>query len=952
MPIPQLSPSKKTTPKKESQKKRKVKKRRRFLRWTLKIAIVLCFLSFLGLGSVFAWYSKDLPNPEKIRERDVAESTRIYDRTGTILLYEIHGEQRRTIVPLKDIPKHMINATIITEDRGFYSHKGLDFKGIARATLTNLLRGDLKGQGGSTITQQFIKNAILTNEKKLNRKIKEAILAFQIERKFSKDEILQLYFNEIPYGSNVYGIEAASNFYFGKRAKDLSLAEAAILAALPQRPTYYSPYGTNTEELFSRQQYILDQMTQENVITQEAAETAKSEKLTFKSRIENIRAPHFVFYVRTVLEEKFRENIVEQGGLRVITTLDINKQIAAEEAIRLNMEKVEQYGGSNAALTALDTRTGQILAMVGSRNYFDTEHDGNVNVTLANRQPASSIKPLIYASAFAKGYTPRTMIFDLARDFPTETGKYHPRNYDLREHGPVEMQKALAGSLNIPAVMTLYLTGIDTVLNNAEKFGYSTLRDRSRFGLALVLGGAEVKLLEHTAAFATFAREGEYHKPTPILRIEDKQGKVLNEFHDQPKQVFDAQVLRQLNAILSNDALRAFIFGARGKLTLPDRPAAAKTGTTNDYRDAWAMGYTPSIAAGVWVGSNDNSEMKKGADGSVIAAPIWNQFMQEALKDTPVETFKKPDPIKTTKPRLRGEIDTLLKKKVDKITGKIIPDECIKTYPKEYIIEKEFKATHSILHEVDKDNPQGPAPRDPFKDPYYAIWEAAVERWAEGQPGYLTKKNTQYEDCHLRDASKAPQVSILSPKQDEAHTTSTFTITSQAEATKGRSLQKVEFRIDNTLVDTQIQSPFQTKYTPNTLTNGKHTLRVTGFDNTGSGTEASASFTFTAEPLTADEIFFLQPKSNTILTSQDFPLTLEFALKKPIQVQQIKFHYFDTQEENPEHFIIATITSNFSDKVKTTWNAKPNAGNYALYAKVTTKSGEVLRTKNIQLKIR
>ncbi|OGY85105.1 MAG: hypothetical protein A3F54_02455 [Candidatus Kerfeldbacteria bacterium RIFCSPHIGHO2_12_FULL_48_17] len=946
--------------------KKKGKKGWRTWSWKKKIlaaAGIAIVVGALGMGGAFAWYAKDLPDPGKLRERQVAQSTQIYDRTGTILLYEIHGAERRTIIKLTDLPPYVKNATIVTEDRGFYKHPGFDVKGIIRALLKNVLKGDITGEGGSTITQQFIKNAVLTSEKHFDRKIKEVVLAYELERKFSKDEILEMYLNEIPYGSTAYGIESASQFYFAKSAKDLTLAEAAILSALPQRPTYYSPYGNHTDQLFARQQYILGEMAKEKHITEAEAEAAKAEKITFAKRIDDIRAPHFVFYVRDILEQKYPTSMVEEGGLKVITTLDIDKQVAAEEAIRLNMDKVEQYGGRNAALVSMDTHTGQVLAMAGGKNYFgENEPEGckagvdclfepNVNVALSQRQPGSSIKPIIYASAWEKGYTPETILFDLERDFPIESGTYHPRNYDLSQHGPLQMKQTLSGSLNVPAVMTTYLTGVDRILDNLQKFGYTTFNDRSRYGLSIGLGSGEVTLLEHTNTFAMFAREGEYHQATPILKIQDNTGKVLEEFSDQPKQVFDEMTLRRLNKVLSTDGLRAFVFGARSKLTLPDRPVAAKTGTTNDFHDGWTMGYTPSLAAGVWVGNNDNTPMSKGADGSIVATPIWNEYMLRALEGTPVEEFKNPEPAKTNgKDILKGEIDVTETHKVDKVTGKVIPDECADKYPAEFVETREFKETHDILHWVNKDEPLGAIPKNPEKDPYYNIWEAVVKKWAEGKEGYTTG-DLDYESCDLRNSKNAPTLTIKAPVKDGTLTSSNFDIDISVSAGNGRSIKKVEYFVDNNSVDTKTTAPFQSTYAPTTLSSGKHALKVKATDNLDSTTEQSVSFTFTADSLTDGDIYFTDPSNSVTYTTTSFPKTLKLHVGSPTQISQIKFYYFDNSKNNPEHITIATFDSASAETVSARWSTAPTAGDYTLYAKVTTKDGATIRTKNIPITI-
>ncbi|HLD34818.1 MAG TPA: transglycosylase domain-containing protein, partial [Patescibacteria group bacterium] len=567
----------------------------------------------------------------------------------------------------------------------FYEHKGISIWGIFRGVVWQTIRGK-KAQGGSTLTQQFIKNSILTSERTITRKIKEWLLAYRLENRFSKDEILQMYFNEIPYGSTAYGVEAASQKYFGKTVKDINLAEAAILAALPQGPSRYSPYGSNIDLLLGRQRYILDLMVDQGHATEEEAEEAKNYELTFSPPTANIKAPHFVMYVKEILSSKYGEKMVEQGGLKIITTLDLYKQEIAEEVVKEQAEKnLKNFNATNAALVAINPKNGQILCMVGSKDYFDQEIDGQVNITTSKRQPGSSLKPLVYAAAFIKGYTPNTILYDVITNFSNDATKpYEPRNYDSAEHGPVSIRKALAGSLNVPAVKAIYLAGIKNVTNLAFDLGYTTLSDPDRFGLSLVLGGGEVKLIEHANAYSAFAREGVLHPVSAILRVEKPDGTVLEEFQENEKKVLDPKIARQINDVLSDNGARAYIFGERNWLTLGTRPVAAKTGTTNDYRDAWTMGYTPSIVAGVWVGNNDNSEMKRGADGGVVAAPIWHNFMEKVLGDTPIEKFKPAEIPTTGKAMLDGQVDTGNIVKIDKISGLLATEYT----PAHLIIEK------------------------------------------------------------------------------------------------------------------------------------------------------------------------------------------------------------------------------------------------------------------------
>ncbi|TSC66968.1 MAG: penicillin-binding protein, partial [Parcubacteria group bacterium Gr01-1014_73] len=466
-----------------------------------KILFILVIFGFLGIlaGVTFIFYIwQTLPPPTLIEERRVAESTKIYDRTGEILLYEIHGEERRTIIPLAEIPEIVRRATIAVEDAGFYDHPAFDWKSIIRAFLANLKQGQIV-QGGSTITQQLAKNAFLTSERTLTRKIKELVLAFELERNFTKDQILELYLNQIPYGSNAYGIESASQIYFEKSVADLNLAEVTILASLPKAPSFYSPWGKNKEALFERQIYVLAQMLQAGFITEKVQKEAVETKISFSKPLQGIRAPHFVMMVQDYLVRQYGENFVRVNGLKVITTLAWPLQQLAEQAVAEGAARnTELYQGKNAALVAQDSNTGQILALVGSKDYFDTENDGNFNVAAQGlRQPGSAIKPFVYAAAFRKGYTPETMVFDLATEFDT-TGQpeksYKPVNYDGEFRGPLTLRKALGQSVNVPAVKVLYLVGLDEALRTARDFGLSTLRERSRYGLSLVLGGGEVKL--------------------------------------------------------------------------------------------------------------------------------------------------------------------------------------------------------------------------------------------------------------------------------------------------------------------------------------------------------------------------------------------------------------------------------------------------------------------------
>jgi len=815
-----------------------------WLRWIisnwLPISIITIILIIIAGVGAFAWFSRDLPDPDKIMERNIAQSTKIYARDEKTLLYEIHGPEKRTLIQIEDIPDYMKQATIAIEDQDFYKHGGFDLPGIIKAGCHEMF-GNLGGlcpqRGGSTITQQFVKNAILTSERSYTRKIKELVLSYQIEKKFTKDQILQMYFNEIPFGSTLYGVEAAAQSFLGKSIKDITLSEAAFLAAIPQRPTYLSPYGNHVDELSNRLHTVLNEMVDLGFITKEEAEEAKQDNILARMNppYENITAPHFVMHVREQLSNKYGEKVVEQGGLKVITTLNIDKQLIAEEVIKERAEKnSKNYNASNAALVCLDTKTGQILAMVGSKDYFDESIDGNVNVTLRPRQPGSSFKPFVYLTAFDKGYTAETILFDLVTRFKTEIKDYVPKNYDLAERGPVSMRQALAGSLNVPAVKTLYLAGIDNVLDTAQKFGYTTFEDRSRFGLSLVLGGGEVTLLEHTSAFATLSREGIRHPVASILRVEDNKGKVLEEFEDREEEVFDKEKVRLLTNVLSDNGARAYVFGSSSYLALPGRPVAAKTGTTNDYRDAWTLGYTPSFATGVWVGNNDNSEMRRGAAGSVVAAPIWYEFMKRTVGG-PAEPFNYPKWNSAQKSILKGELEGETKLKVDKYTGKLIPESCINEYPEKFIEEKTFRVVHNILHYVYKDYPNGDMPSNPAIDPQYERWEEPVKRWAQ-ENNYLETKPPE-ESCSLRSPENQPTVTFSTPPDNATITSPVLNISVSVKAS--RIVKKVTFYLDDKIIGSKTTAPFTLEYTVDKLENGFHDISVEAQDdivNTGSST--------------------------------------------------------------------------------------------------------------------
>ena len=708
-------------------------KKKRFLKITGFFLLILMGLAFFIL-MMAAKIAKELPSPEQFADRQINQSTKIYDRTGETLLYEIHGEEKRTIVPFEEIPDFVKQATISVEDREFYSHKAFDWRAIIRALFVNIIKGRVV-QGGSTITQQLAKNAFLSPERTYERKLKELILAYWIEQRYSKDEILNLYLNQISYGANAYGIESASRTYFNKSAKDLNLAEAAILAALPKAPSYYSPWGSHKEELEQRKVYILEQMFKSGFIDEEEKERAGNSKIKFSEQnIGLIKAPHFVMMVKEFLVEKYGEEILEKGGLNVITTLDWKFQKAAEQTIEDGAKRnAELYDGRNAALVAQDPKTGQILALVGSKDYLaepepigcepgkTCQFEGNFNVaSQALRQPGSAFKPLAYITAFQKGYSPETVVFDLPTEFSTYgntcplTGInffdnnslcFHPENFDRQFRGPVNLRNALAQSINVPSVKVLYLAGINDSIKTAQNFGITTLTDPSRYGLSLVLGGGEVKLIDLVGAYSVFAQEGVKHRQAFILEVKNSQGKVLEKYLDQATQIIEPQYAKLINNILSDAEARSPLFQNSLNLTVFEgREAALKTGTTNDYRDAWTIGYTPSLIVGVWAGNNNNKPMQKQAGSILAAIPIWHDFMSKVLENYPIEFFNKAEQINQTKPMLNGE----------------------------YIFNNE---THNILYYINKNDPLGPQPSSPETDSQFWNWELPIKNWWQNLPG-------------------------------------------------------------------------------------------------------------------------------------------------------------------------------------------------------------------------
>lgn len=902
----------------------------------------------LGAGAIllvalmFLYYSHNLPDPNKLLDRQVPESTKIFARDGS-LLYEIHGEYKRTLVGLNQISPFLKNATVAVEDKDFYKHGGISFTGIARAIIVDVLTGK-KTQGGSTITQQFVKKAILTDDKSWDRKIRELILAVAIDSRFTKDQILKLYLNEIPYGRNAYGIEAASQSYFNKSAKDLTLAESAYLAALPQAPTFYNPLGPNRQSLDNRKNTILALMQQQGYISQEQAKQSQGEKVEFSQITNGIKAPHFVFMVQDYLAGKYGEKTLEEGGLKVYTTLDPRLQDIAEKVVKADADKEsKKYNVGNAALVAIDPKTGQVLALVGSKDYFGTAEpagcipgktcvfEPNFNAAAAPRQPGSSFKPYAYVTAFGRDfkYNPASMLIDVTTDFGKfGNNDYIPHNYNGQSYGPLSMRQTLAGSLNVPAVKTLALIGVENATKTAHDLGItSPLAD---CGLSLVLGGCEVKLVDHVAAFSVFANGGIKNDKTFILKIEDRTGNELESYQSSPKQILDPQANYELVNIMSDNNARSFIFGANSPLILPGRPVAAKTGTTQNWHDGWTIGFTPSLAAGVWAGNNDGEFLKKNADGVVVAAPIWHDFMAEALAGTPAEDFPVPPGIQ--------------KISVDSVSGKL-PTQYTPTTKTEIFADYSVPTDYDNVHiglAIDSLTGQPATTLTPpgqittttytvfhSEKPDLPNWEEPVVSWALGQ-GYQYPPGSGIGQLPPppQPGNGAVDVNILEPA--DGATVSKLPLKVAVSATSQNQIARVDLSIDGQFIQSLTSQPFVFSVN-NSLSEGQHTLAVKAVDSSGATADSSVSVNYSLNT----PIILTEPTQNI---TANFPLTL--IAESSNYYNQVSFYYLPDKGSAK----LIGFTSNIAHAgevfdYSVSWTQKPDAGTYKVYAQ--TSSGLV-----------
>lgn len=600
---------------------------------------------FIGL-SIFIYIAKDLPRPEVFTERAQIMPTRIYDRTGEILLRTVYGEEKRELITLSDVPDHLIKAILAAEDDNFYDHHGVDLRGVVRAILVDL-RLKKPAQGASTITQQLIRSTFLSSEKSATRKIRELVLTLELERRYSKDQIFEWYLNQVPFGPNIYGVGEASRIFFGKSIQDITLPEAATIASMIKAPSYYYPYGEHQDALLKRKDFILGRMFEEKYISEETFNEAKKIIIIFSGLNSTFNnAPHFILYVENYLYQKYGGDFLKEHGLKVFTTLDLKLQKEAEKAVQQGSEANKAYQAFNAALVAINPNNGEIMAMVGSKDYFgepypkectpglDCKFEPKVNVVNygLGQQPGSAFKPFAYATAFKKGYTPDNIVIDERTNFGKWGDKdYIPENYDGLYRGPVTLRQALAQSLNIPSIKVLLSAGIADTIATAHDMGITTLNENPSFyGPSLVLGAGEVKLIDMVSAYGIFAHNGLQIPPTAILRIEDENGNIVEENTKTPRRVLNEDICKMITSILSDNVARTPMFGANSVLYFPGYEVAAKTGTTDQYRDTWTIGYTPSLVVGVWAGNNDNSPMAK-KPSIMIAGPIWHNFFAKAL---------------------------------------------------------------------------------------------------------------------------------------------------------------------------------------------------------------------------------------------------------------------------------------------------------------------------------
>jgi 1A family penicillin-binding protein len=781
---------------------------------------------------LFAVIAVDLPQPDKIVRRE-GFATKIYDRQGE-LLYDVFANQRRTPVDLKDVPQDLKNATLAIEDKNFYQHQGFDLTGMARALYRIVVYRRL--QGGSTLTQQLVKNVLLTSDRRLTRKIKEFVLTIQIESKYTKDEILQMYLNEAPYGGTAWGVESAAETYFAKKVNHLDLTESAILAGLPQSPSRYSPFGSTPQAYVNRTKDVLRRMREDGYITpdQERDSLDRLARFEFNQTGGNFKAPHFVMYVKQQLEDRYGQNVVEQGGLRVYTTLDYQLQEKVQQIVAAEIKKVNHLHITNGAAVVINPNNGEILALVGSKDYHDPNYDGQVNVALRPRQPGSAIKPVTYVTALKKGYTPATLLMDTQTVFPLAgQPDYQPSNYDGNFYGPVQIRQALGNSLNIPAVKLLAKIGVKDMLTTAFELGLTTLEPTPdllrRIGLSVTLGGGEVKLLDLTTAYSAFANTGLHFDSVAILKVTDKDGQVLDEHKiSEGKRVLTEEQAFLISHILSDNAARLLTFGERSLLFFADKVIAVKTGTTNDRRDNWAIGWTPQVIVGVWVGNNDNSPMKQVTSGVSGASPIWRRIILTALENHPETGFKTPGDIVTAE--------------VDNVSGYLAHD----AFPSrlEYFIKGTQPTANDSVHVriklcrgQEKLATPAQVARGDYEEKEYFFFKEddpvsqdGLNRWQAGINSWLGLQSDRRYHPPTAYCGNQSEFAVIIREPNDKQQLDNEDVKVKGEIVSPYDLEKVEFFVNNQLKDQTSDYLFEKIFH---LSPGVYTLKVSAKDKNG-----------------------------------------------------------------------------------------------------------------------
>jgi len=806
-----------------------------------RVALMLMGVGIVTVVGLFVWYSKDLPSPTKVVRRD-GYSSKVYDRNGQVL-YDIYDDGRRDPITFGDIPDYLKKATIAVEDKDFYKHNGFDPLTPLRIIKNAFYFGKITG--GSTLTQQLTRTVLLSTDRTVTRKMKELILSIQIDGKYSKDEILGMYLNEVSYGGSSWGVGPAAEQYFNKPVKELNLAECAILAGLPQLPSVYSPYSKTPTAYVARTQHVLTRMVEDGYISQALANETMEQVKNYKFSDKNstTKAPHFVFWIKDLLAAKYGEAVVEGGGLKITTTLDLTLQDEAQKIVSEEVDKTENLGISNGAAIVLDPTNGQVLAMVGSRDYFSTKTDGNFNVvTQALRQPGSSIKPITYLAAIKKGWTAATMIMDTPVTFPGTGGQkdYSPQNYNGKFNGPMSLRNALGNSINSTAVKTVAYVGVQNMLSLAYDMGISTLEptkeNLSKFGFAVTLGGAEVKMIDLAGAYSAFANGGQKVEPVGILKVEDKDGRVLEEYKPTSgKQVMTPQEAFIISNILSDNSARELTFGAVNALQIPGRQVAAKTGTTNDKKDNWTIGWSPNLLTAVWVGNNNNTSMGKLVSGVSGAAPIWKRIMNYELPKLSKVDFPVPDKIVSLE--------------VDKVSGYQSHDGfASKT---EYFIDGTQPTVSDPIHmklKVCKDQAGLATPDDIASSNYDEkeffnfkeddlVSKDGKNRWQEGIDTWISQQTDKDKynvpTGYCRSGGRV-NVGIDSPAH-ESTVGNTFDV--KVTTNSLVKITEVKLWVDGVEKKTWTERPFEMSLT---LDNGPHTLKVKATDRDGNSQDREA----------------------------------------------------------------------------------------------------------------